>query len=90
MSVRKEFLFHDDEWVAETEWDDFSLAENWKKTPAAVYEIPNSTGILDNYIIPSYDVLHTLGKEYLVEDITEFVKEKGVSLQKRQKRKFFS
>lgn len=56
----------------------YSLADKWNKTPAAVYHILNSTGILDNYIIPCYDVLHTLGKEYLVEDITEFVKEKGV------------
>ena len=58
----------------------YSLAENWKKTPAAVYDILNRTGILDSYIIPCYDVLHTQGKEYLVEDITEYVKEKGVNV----------
>lgn len=58
----------------------YSLAESWKKTPSAVYNILNSTGILDSYIIPCYDVLHTQGKEYLVEDITEYVKEKGVSV----------
>ena len=34
--------------------------------------------ILDNYIIRCYDVLHTQGKEYWLEDITEFVREKGV------------
>ena len=52
-----------------------------------VYPVPKGksplfilSGILDNYIIPGYDVLHTLGKEYLVEDITEFVREKGVQL----------
>lgn len=56
----------------------YSLADKWNKTPAAVYNILNSTGILDNYVIPGYDVLHTLGKEYLVEDITEYVREKGV------------
>lgn len=56
----------------------YSLADKWNKTPAVIYQILNSTGILDNYIIPGCDVLHTLGKEYLVEDITEFVKEKGV------------
>lgn len=58
----------------------YSLADKWEKTPADVYSILNSTDILDNYIIPGYDVLHTLGKEYLVEDITEFVREKGVRL----------
>lgn len=56
------------------------LAEKWDKTPPEVYQILNSTGILDNYIVACYDVLHTLGKEYLVEDITDFVKEKGVML----------
>lgn len=55
----------------------YSLADKWKMSPAKVYKILNSTGILDNYIIKCYDVLHTLGKEYLVEDITEFVREKG-------------
>lgn len=53
-----------------------SLAEEWKKTPAEVYQVLKTTGILDDYIIPCYDVLHTLGREYLVDDITEFVSEK--------------
>jgi len=58
----------------------YSLAEKWEKTPSAVYKILNSTGILDNYIIAGYDILHTQGKEYLVEDITDFVREKGVNV----------
>ena len=58
----------------------YSLADKWKKTAAAVYHILNSTGILDNYVIDAYDVLHTLGKEYLVEDITEYVREKGMQV----------
>ncbi len=58
----------------------YALSDEWKITPAKVYKILDSTGILDNYIIPCYDVLHTLGKEYLVEDISEFVKEKGVNV----------
>ena len=49
-------------------------------SPAKVYKILNSTGILDNYIIKCYDVLHTQGKEYLVEDITDFAREKGVNV----------
>ncbi len=58
----------------------YSLADKWKSTPATVYKILNSTGILDNYIIACYDMLHTQGKEYLVEDITDYVREKGVSI----------
>ncbi len=58
----------------------YSLAAEWQKTPAAVYHILNQTGILDDYLIKCYDVLHTLGKEYLVEDVTEFVRGKGVEV----------
>ena len=57
-----------------------AIAEKWEKSPSEVYEILDSTGILDNYIIKCYDILHTLGKEYLVEDITDFVREEGVTV----------
>ena len=43
-------------------------------------KILNSTGIFDDYVIKCYDVLHTQGKEYLVEDITDFAREKGVNV----------
>lgn len=58
----------------------YNLAEKWEKTPSEVYRILDRTGILDEYIFKCYDTLHTLGTEYLVEDITEFVKEKGVTV----------
>lgn len=58
----------------------YALGEHWNMTTPEVYDILNSTGILDDYIIKCYDVLHTLGKEYLVEDITEFVREKGIDV----------
>lgn len=43
-----------------------------------VYRRLKQSGILHGYIIPSYDVLHTFGKEYLMEDLTEYMREKGV------------
>lgn len=43
-----------------------------------VYRRLKKSGILDDYIIPSYDVLHTFGSRYLMEDLTEYMKEKGV------------
>jgi len=57
-----------------------ALGQHWNMTTPEVYEILNTTGILDDYIIKCYDVLHTLGKEYLVEDITEFAREKGIDV----------
>ena len=35
-------------------------------------------GILHQYIVPSYDVLHTQGKDYIVNDIMEVMSERGV------------
>lgn len=43
-----------------------------------VYQRLKTSGILTDYIIPSYDVLHTFSKEYLMEDLVDFMKEKGV------------
>lgn len=43
-----------------------------------VYERLETSGILNGYIAPSYDVLHTFGKEYLMEDLTDYMREKGV------------
>ncbi len=43
-----------------------------------VYKRLKTSGILTEYIIPSYDVLHTFSKEYLMEDLTDYMREKGV------------
>lgn len=56
------------------------LAKSWNKTSIDVYHILNKTEILDNYIIKCYDVLHTLGEQYLIQDITEFAREKGADI----------
>jgi len=56
------------------------LAERWEKTVPETYSILNRTNILDGYILKCYDTLHTLGFEYLVEDLTEFAREKGIAV----------
>ena len=43
-----------------------------------VYGRLKKSGILYEYIIPSYDVLHTFSSRYLMEDLTEYMREKGV------------
>ncbi len=43
-----------------------------------VYRRLKQSGILYNYIVPSYDVLHTFSSRYLMEDLTDYMKEKGV------------
>ena len=34
-------------------------------------------GILENYIVKGYEVLHTFGKEYLMDDLITYMQEKG-------------
>lgn len=43
-----------------------------------VYNRLKQSGILYEYIVPSYDVLHTFGSRYLMEDLIDSMKEKGV------------
>lgn len=46
-----------------------------------VYRALSGEGeILRQYIVPSYDVLHTQGKDYIVNDIIEVMAERGVKI----------
>lgn len=36
--------------------------------------------ILQEYIVSNYDILHTQGKEYIVNDILEIMKERGINV----------
>lgn len=42
--------------------------------------LTEQTDILDEYIIPSYETLHTQSKEYIVREIIDVMKERGVGL----------
>ena len=43
-----------------------------------IYSRLEKLGILYEYIIPSYDVLHTFSERYLMLDLAGYMKEKGV------------
>ena len=55
-----------------------NLSRRLNMSAAEVYRRLKQSGILTGYIVSSYDVLHTFGKEYLMEDLTEYMREKGV------------
>lgn len=54
------------------------LAYTLKMSQREVYRRLKQSGILYDYIVPSYDVLHTFGSRYLMEDLIDYMKEKGV------------
>ena len=54
------------------------LAHTLQMSQREVYRRLKQSGILYDYIVPSYDVLHTFGSRYLMDDLISFMKEKGV------------
>lgn len=54
------------------------LAHHLNLSQSDVYDRLKRSGILYDYIVPSYDVLHTFSSRYLMDDLTEYMKEKGV------------
>lgn len=55
-----------------------SLSDALKMSAGQVYGLLRSSGILTGYLIPGYDVLHSFSREYIVEDLIQCMKEKGV------------
>lgn len=54
------------------------VADKLQLSPKIVYEKLKSSGLLDDYIIANYEVLHTLGKDYLVNDIIKLMQERDL------------
>lgn len=42
--------------------------------------LSEQTNILNDYIIPEYEVLHSQSKDYIVDDIIDVMHERGVKL----------
>ena len=51
------------------------------KNAEEVYQaLTEKSNILNSYIIPEYEVLHTQGKDYIVNDIISLMEERGIKL----------
>ena len=54
-----------------------NLADPLNMSASKVYKMLRSTDILNGYMIPCYDVLHTFGKEYIMDDLISLLKKRG-------------
>ncbi len=54
------------------------FASNTKIPITEVYRRFDELHILDDYIVKHYDVLHTLGENYLIEDLSELLAQKSL------------
>ena len=57
-----------------------ACANRWGSTPKKVYNVMKSSGCIDRYLVPHYEVLHTQGTDYLVDHIQEYMKLRGVTV----------
>lgn len=57
-----------------------SVAERLQKSPSEIYKIFRQSNVIAGYLVPAYDVLHTFGRQYLVDDVLDYLQEKGVKL----------
>ncbi len=58
-----------------------SLAEDMNVAPVIVHDaLTRESDIVDQYIIPCYETLHTQGKEYIIENLKEVMAERGIAL----------
>ena len=48
--------------------------------PSKVYKEMENTGCISKYLIPFYDVLHSMSSQSVVEDVLEYVNSRGGSL----------
>ena len=58
-----------------------NVAARLGKPSDEVYRaLPGKGDILNQYIVPCYEPLHTQGRDYIVNDILEVMQERGVTV----------
>lgn len=58
-----------------------NIAAKLNVNAAIVYDtLTEKSNILNDYIIPEYEILHTQSKEYIVDDILDVMKERGITI----------
>lgn len=57
-----------------------ACADRWDMLPSEVYRKLQSVGCIHQYLVPHYEILHTQGTGYIVEDIKEYLNVRGVAV----------
>ena len=56
-----------------------NIAIRLGKNAEDIYQaLTEKSDILNSYIIPEYEILHTQSKDYIVDDIISLMKERGI------------
>ena len=54
-----------------------ACSRKWGQSPAMVYRRMSEGNCIGNYLVPHYEVLHTQGTQFVVEDIEEYIGASG-------------
>ena len=54
------------------------LAEKLGITEQNAYHLLCKGNMIDDYIVPCFDVLHTFSKDYITNDVVSVLKQRGV------------
>ncbi len=55
-----------------------ACANAWQMTPRQVYQKLKATGCINEYIVPNYEILHTQSSRYLIDDVKNYLRIRGV------------
>lgn len=54
------------------------VAESLGRDARDVFHLMQKGNIIMGYIVPCFDVLHSFSREYIVDDLTQLMKKKGL------------
>lgn len=54
-----------------------ACAHRWGRAPAEVYDLLDRAGGIGGFLVPHYDVLHTQSTDYVVDDVSEYLANRG-------------
>ena len=57
-----------------------ACAAKWNKLSPEVFDILQKSNCISDYLVPYYDVLHTQGEKYLVDDIESYLMKRGMQV----------
>nr|WP_296908423.1 DUF3791 domain-containing protein [uncultured Marvinbryantia sp.] len=58
-----------------------NIAQRLQVNAEQVYAaLTEKSDILHSYIVPEYDILHTQSRDYIVDDILQVMRERGVAV----------
>ena len=57
-----------------------ACADRWKQSPSEVYRKLKESGCISQYLVPHYEILHTQGSGYLVDDIQQYLELRGIAV----------